>query len=392
VKGDRDLAEGLLREGELLMIYPGGVREAAKGPWEREHLLWEGRTGFVRIALKSRAQIVPAAVLGAADVYWRSEARLDWIEGTPGKAEPAEISPGKTRLDRDIEISNAEMAWSRIDDFLDLRLRFFLEKNRLRVHGNHFFALSHSPLRNHIKKAWYRKRLPHLREKRFSTILYYMVYYPSFWWLERRGLFPLHAAAVDLGGRGVVFCGLPGCGKSTLSLALLSFPQARLLSDNIIFFDRERVFSCPEPVLLDDSSLKLIGNAGSFLQSLGRGHVFGRSWCHVLPDRLVSQTIPRLFLFLGLGHQSSLRPLSSEEAYQRFASANWIAQEMRRYLVYRSVLGLFSTDGMPALDGSEPVLRALLSQGRCYELTVGWNAGVQNALEQVCSLLVSAGS
>lgn len=317
------------------------------------------------------------------------EAQVEWIEGTPPKPASVAVPPGKTRLDRDIEVGEGEIRWSRIDDFLHLRLLFLLEENCLRLHGQHFFSLSRSPLRNRIKKGWYGRRLPALREKRFSTLLYYMVYYPAFWRLERRGLFPLHAAAVDLGGVGVVLCGLPGCGKSTLSLALLAVPEARLLSDNIIFFERERVVRCPEPVLLDDGSLGLIGKASSLLQPLGRRHAFDRTWYHVVPDRLADHTIPRLFLFVGLGQQSSLRPLSPQEAYQRFAAANRIAQEMRRYLVYRSVLGLLSPDGLQVANGEEAVLRALFGQGQCYELTVGWGTGLQKALEQVCSLLAS---
>jgi hypothetical protein len=219
-----------------------------------------------------------------------------------------------------------------------------------------------------------------------------MVYYPAFWWLERQGLFPLHAAAVDLAGTGIVLCGLPGCGKSTLSLALLSLPEARLLSDNIIFFDRERVFSCPEPVLVDNRSLELIGKVGSLLHPLGRRHVYGRAWCHVPPDHLVDQTIPRLLLFVGLGQQSRLRPLSYQEALQRFTAVNWIALEMRRYLVYRSVLGLLSPESLHCGQGDESILRVLHDQGHCYELTVGWGDGLQKALDQVRTLVASVRS
>jgi len=313
------------------------------------------------------------------------EAHLEWIEGVPPKKEYAEVPPGRMRLDRDIEIGKGEIAWSRIDDFSDLQLRFSLAENHLRLVGQHFFLLGRTPLRDQMKKTWYRKRLPTLRKKRFSTLLYYMIYYPSFWWLQRQGLFPLHAGAVDLAGTGIVFCGLPGCGKSTLSLASLSLPGARLLSDNIIFFDREKVFSCPEPVLVDDQSLKLIGKGGSLLHPLGRRHVYDRSWYHVDPGRLVDHTIPRLFFFVGLGQKTTLRPLLGEEAYQRFDSANCIAQEMRRYLVYRSVLGL-SANHLCKNGAHDRVLHALLSQGRCYELTVGWGDGLAKALELVNSL------
>ena len=89
VRGDRGVAEALLEAGELLLVYPGGVREASKGLDERERLMWEGRTGFVKVALKTRCPIVPAAVLGADDVYWRGDIRLDVLADLTGDRDAA---------------------------------------------------------------------------------------------------------------------------------------------------------------------------------------------------------------------------------------------------------------------------------------------------------------
>lgn len=315
------------------------------------------------------------------------EAHVQWTEGASPRATYTPLPPGWTRLDRDINIGGEKLAWTHIDDFKEFQLHFDLEENRLRLQGLYSFSLSLDPRRNRLKKALYWRRLVTLREKRFSTILYYTMYYPAFGRLERRGLFPLHAAAVDLGGKGVVLCGLPGCGKSTLSLALLALPEARLLSDNIIFFDREQVFRCPEPVLVDDRSLQLIGEANSLLQGLGRHHVYGRVWCHLPAHRLVDQTVPRLWLFVGIGTQSRLRPLSFPEALQRFTAVNQIALEMRRYLVYRAVLGHLSPPPpSPGYDDAV-ILRRLYDQGQCYELTMGWDQDLHNVIDQVCTLM-----
>jgi hypothetical protein len=317
------------------------------------------------------------------------EAHLEWIEGAPPKRRTNNFSTGKTRVDRDIEVGNGELAWLRIDDFLGLQLCFLLAENRLSLAGQHFFFLSQTSLRDQLKKKWHRNRLPSLRKKRFSTVLYYMIYYPVFFRLERQGLLPLHAAAVDLDGTGVVFCGLPGSGKTTLSLALLCLPEARLLSDNIIFYDKERVFSCPEPVLVDDLSLKLIGNASSVLLPLGTRHVFDRHWCHIDPDRLVDETVPRILLFVGLGAKTTLRPLSCAETYQRFASVNCIAKELRRYLVYRSVLGLLSPESLHREHTDQGIIGGLQQQGRCYELTVSSGDGVKRAIDMVNTLVAA---
>ncbi|HWO40507.1 MAG TPA: hypothetical protein VNO43_01750 [Candidatus Eisenbacteria bacterium] len=313
------------------------------------------------------------------------ESRLEWIEAVAPLHSTRTISE-KNRFDRALEFCQGEIVWTRIDDFSDLRLSLFPLKDRLRLVGQHFFFLDRKPLRDRLKKVWFNRRLASLRRKRFSTLIYYMIYYPCFWRLEQNGLLPLHAAAVDLGGAGVVLCGLPGSGKSTLSLALLAEPGSRLLSDNIIFYDSERVFSCPEPVLVDDRSVDLIGPARSVLRPVGRRHVFHRSWCHVAPDRCVDQVVPRVFFFVALGEKTAVRPLSAEEAYRRFIAANTLAKEVRRYLIYRSVLELGTTGNGTSNGGNHLKLRELLSHSPTYELTIGWNRGVASAVSLVESL------
>ena len=84
IPGDRSDAIQVLEDGELLMVYPGGVREAAKGPNDRERLFWDGRTGFIKVALATGAPVVPAAVLGADDMFWRSDTRIDLVAKLTG--------------------------------------------------------------------------------------------------------------------------------------------------------------------------------------------------------------------------------------------------------------------------------------------------------------------
>jgi 1-acyl-sn-glycerol-3-phosphate acyltransferase len=59
----------LLRRGELLGVYPEGYKGVGKGWSERYRLQRFGRGGFVEIALKARAPIVPVAVVGAEETY-----------------------------------------------------------------------------------------------------------------------------------------------------------------------------------------------------------------------------------------------------------------------------------------------------------------------------------
>jgi 1-acyl-sn-glycerol-3-phosphate acyltransferase len=57
-----------LEAGEQLLVTPGGSREAQPSR-DFYRLRWEGRFGFVRLALKTGAPIVPLAVVGGPEAY-----------------------------------------------------------------------------------------------------------------------------------------------------------------------------------------------------------------------------------------------------------------------------------------------------------------------------------
>lgn len=67
-------AEVLLRNGELVVVYPGGVDDSLKHNWQHHRLIWKKRAGFARVAMSSRAPIIPIVGLGIDDMYkviWR---------------------------------------------------------------------------------------------------------------------------------------------------------------------------------------------------------------------------------------------------------------------------------------------------------------------------------
>ena len=68
-----DAIEATRRDG-FLMIYPGGVREAGMRSYRDEpyRLKWEGRSGFLRIALDADADVVSAAAVGSDEAYYQS--------------------------------------------------------------------------------------------------------------------------------------------------------------------------------------------------------------------------------------------------------------------------------------------------------------------------------
>jgi 1-acyl-sn-glycerol-3-phosphate acyltransferase len=59
----------LLEQGELVMAFPEGVKGTSKPYSERYRLARFGRGGFVEVALRTGAPIVPVAVVGSEEIY-----------------------------------------------------------------------------------------------------------------------------------------------------------------------------------------------------------------------------------------------------------------------------------------------------------------------------------
>jgi 1-acyl-sn-glycerol-3-phosphate acyltransferase len=69
VDGTRENLDALLARDELVLVMPGGLREALKPRELRYRLLWGHRYGFVRAALRNQAPIVPMASIGADELF-----------------------------------------------------------------------------------------------------------------------------------------------------------------------------------------------------------------------------------------------------------------------------------------------------------------------------------
>jgi 1-acyl-sn-glycerol-3-phosphate acyltransferase len=68
VDGTPEHAQALLERGELVLVMPGGMREALKPVELRYRLLWGDRLGFVRCAWHAGVPIVPVAGFGADEI------------------------------------------------------------------------------------------------------------------------------------------------------------------------------------------------------------------------------------------------------------------------------------------------------------------------------------
>ncbi|HEV3485077.1 MAG TPA: lysophospholipid acyltransferase family protein, partial [Vicinamibacterales bacterium] len=75
----------LLEQGELVGVFPEGVKGAGKDFKDRYRLQRFGRGGFVEIALRTRAPIVPVAVVGSEEIHPKigESALLARLTGAP---------------------------------------------------------------------------------------------------------------------------------------------------------------------------------------------------------------------------------------------------------------------------------------------------------------------
>jgi 1-acyl-sn-glycerol-3-phosphate acyltransferase len=69
VDGTPESVDRLLADGKLVLVLPGGLREAVKPRELRYQLLWGRRYGFVRAAIRAGAPMIPLACVGADDLF-----------------------------------------------------------------------------------------------------------------------------------------------------------------------------------------------------------------------------------------------------------------------------------------------------------------------------------
>ena len=84
VVGNQENGAELMRHNETLLFFPGGGREMPKFKGEEYQLLWEGRSGFARLAIAHDYPIVPVGLVGGDDVY-RAVVERDSAWGRAGR-------------------------------------------------------------------------------------------------------------------------------------------------------------------------------------------------------------------------------------------------------------------------------------------------------------------
>jgi len=69
VDGTPENVDRLLSTEQLVLVLPGGLREAVKPAALRYRLLWGHRYGFIKAALRNSAPVVPVALMGGDELF-----------------------------------------------------------------------------------------------------------------------------------------------------------------------------------------------------------------------------------------------------------------------------------------------------------------------------------
>jgi len=319
-----------------------------------------------------------------ADTRPMVRAKLVWVDGFASQA-LSEAFPGATwneRPDRDLYLDSdrATAYWLRIDDFPDLQMAISYRDGCLSVVGRYHFHVGRDARSESLRRLWYRGRLDLLRARRFSTLLYYLVYHPILWALSRRdGWSVLHGGAVADSRGSVVFGGMPGCGKSTLSVAMLADPRWTMLSDNLVLHRHASVRACPELLLLDDASLRRAGGGARHLEATGERRVYGRD-AHRPSATVLEPVAPTAIFCVGRSRTTVLESVDPDEAAARLEAGNVLAKEVRRIRIMNEVIDLLA--GTHGLD-ERAALRTLTRSAPCYALWLAQDSALDDAVAAV---------
>jgi 1-acyl-sn-glycerol-3-phosphate acyltransferase len=94
VRGTRENVRSLMRDGQNILVFPGGTGEVFKGRGQDYQLMWQERLGFARLAIEFGYPIVPFAAVGAEEmlhvlvdrempVAAQVSALMRWLVGIP---------------------------------------------------------------------------------------------------------------------------------------------------------------------------------------------------------------------------------------------------------------------------------------------------------------------
>jgi len=213
-------------------------------------------------------------------------------------------------------------------------------------------------------------------------IVYYLIYFPILYYMEHfRGRYLLHAGAIEYKQKGVILSGLGGVGKSTFIISSLFMHGIRILSDNLIFYDLNKVFPFPEPVALNRDNLVFPGDIDKILIAKNLATTHGRSLYAPKPELRCPKASPTHLLWLQWGAENRVVPIAREELKQKLLLINLLAKELREYYILAASFDLAFSLTIPQSKYDDAMSR-LLSDVDCRLLIFKPNMDMKTVMEE----------
>lgn len=222
--------------------------------------------------------------------------------------------------------------------------------------------------------------------KKYFDLTRYLVWFPLAWHLQRtRGWEMLHASAVSDGERCILIAGPGGAGKTTTCIGLMARAGMRLISENLVFTDGERVLPVPEPIRLTDESLALLGEASQLLQRFEtRGGLKKKTMFVPTADGAPNGVRPALLFLPRFSPIGYARPIPPLVARDWVRASNTLTLELNDYYWYAAALELLWPGATRAGDGA---VERLSLNTPCWSLGIDRSAGVAPVVDQILDCL-----
>ncbi|MFQ5600917.1 MAG: hypothetical protein ACE5G2_10245 [Candidatus Krumholzibacteriia bacterium] len=316
---------------------------------------------------------VPDHIVPGGDPHIRVNVR--WAEGDSPDPEFLAF-PGQERMDRvgkRLLAGPDSLVWTNTLRTKNLALRFQLDGERLNMDASYFYA----PRKKKVEEQ------PHYRYKKFFGLMSWFVFHPLAWYLEHfRGLYLLHASGMAMSDHGIVIAGVGGVGKTTTGVSLLA-NGARMVSENLIFHDHERIYSCYEPIRIDDTGVELLGDRRDILRTAeipdGANH---KNLYHV-DRRAMEDSVAATALFVPrFTHQGYVRPLEIDDCMERLIAFNELTREVNDFYWFAATLNVLWPT-LHSLRRREEALRGLLERVGRWEIGIDRTKGVEPVVQAI---------
>ena len=283
------------------------------------------------------------------------------------------------KISRQIIQSGSKLIIKEINQFPGLKLIFNFEKEKFQVYG---YYVSSSGLINQLKRRLFKKQAG---LKLNLYLKYFLVLFPAIWYNENlKDRFLLHASAISVNNKAILFPGLGGVGKSTLTLAFLAYENISFISDNLVLSDGSSVYPVYEAIALDSTSLSLIGEAVKKLEKLNIPMSHDRQFYRVKSDTLNRGYVNAMF-FVKFCDQFKISSLNSDQALARLVAINTVAREVAAYNDLSASLNLAADNRIPSNKNS--ALKKLVDSAESYELCIKPGSDLEEPIHSILNMV-----